>query len=454
MLEYKKMFAPVLSSGFVHKIHERCLEVIKEDRARYNKIYECIESYIIKHKLIRSDVYALLGDQISSLTDEAIKKNIKWDMVQENSYNKHYEVYAQNTFKHANNLCNAVYLTTKNITAQLKTEVPEKEYMLLYDTRAICYVHCLQYHKHIDTFEILQPIEISGFYYLPPEIEIIDIYHKLYSPDEYEMWDKYTIVSDILFKQVDARKEKKIFGGKQPYLNINILHQALIDVFLKNNKDCVLLGNYGGQMLLNHKKNKSDSYSMSWGDKIQICTISSPEKMFSMLQEFIKNKSGMEITMREQDLNIPKDVRTKRYTCYIKIPDQQREQAFFDIFNIAQFELVPYCIINEIRVASYFVLMRFLFIDMWIIRIILRLGKIPKPMGITKITLLWNTISALRKEFGNKDSDITDYIGIYRKYTIDKKLLKLEMESHFPYYPAQYEKKKGQLRIFEDKHKK
>ena len=60
-----------------------------------------------------------------------------------------------------------------------------------------------------------------------------------------------------------------------------------------------------------------------------------------------------EITYREHELHIPKDIRIRRYTIYIQIPCDEdgkcpvRQITLMDIFTNATYELVPWISSNR-----------------------------------------------------------------------------------------------------------
>ena len=83
--------------------------------------------------------------------------------------------------------------------------------------------------------------------------------------------------------------------------------------------------------------------------------------------------------MKEQSLKITNDDRILRNTIYITNTNASKsEKAIIDIFNSASYELIPYNKLSVysgskkqsiVNIGNPYVIMRFLLIDYWTIRI-------------------------------------------------------------------------------------
>jgi hypothetical protein len=276
---------------------------------------------------------------------------------------------------------------------------------------------------------------------MPAEIELIDIYNQLYDPLYFEERDKLLCFEDILYKQVAERKEKNILGGqsckeKKKDL-IEAMKIALVKEWIPENK-YILMGAWAYDYI-----RRGDDLCTN-KEKIQILAKETPENIFGSVQKFIADISDFEITMRQQDLHIPKDFRTKRFTFYfvLKANGKAVEKPFMDVFNSLQYEIIPFHK-NKLLIAGKWVLLRFLFIDLWILRLVRSMNLLSSDILNTKINYLWQIIEFFRKEYKFPDPE---YCGIYKDYNIDKKINNLQGERFFPYYPHIYVGNKGEYR--------
>ena len=199
----------------------------------------------------------------------------------------------------------------------------------------------------------------------------------------------------------------------------------------KGNPKFILIGSWARDWI------KSGDAICANAEKVQLVGDASPAYLQNILQSYISQPQECPVTYREQELHIPKDFRTNRYTYYLSFQNDkgQVEKPFLDFFNSASFELVPYRIVNNIAIAHKYFILRFLFIDLWIIRIVKKLGLINAEVLNKKINHLWDNIEYFRAE----DSiSKLEFLGIYRDYMIDKKMNTLGVKTPYPYYPEIY----------------
>ena len=369
-------FSSILLGGFMDNITKKALEYIANERNQYKVVYETIEAYCRKHKLIVSNKYILC--------DKADETN--------NTYKKIYRIYTSNPFRHANNLTNEIYQKMiKDYNAKytrLKTIKENEEFVIEYDLRQMVMMYKLQKHKNKEPIDIIKPISIKNIFYMPSEIELIDIYHILYDPSQYSDWDEAIQYEKILFKQVEDRKEKGILGAsdckERKKQMIESLKIDLITQWLINRDNTILIGPWARDWI------KVGDKICTNIEKIQIISNTHPEELLHELKKIVMKISKFEVSMREQELHIPKDFRTNRYTYYINPYTTHgiTEKPFLDLFNCANFEVVPSIKINGLCIGTKYVILRFLFIDLWIIRII-------KSMGLLSQLILQKKIDEL-----------------------------------------------------------
>lgn len=424
------MFGELLKSGFLDRIKESAIDTIREDRDNFKLVFQLIEDYCARHKVIISNKWVLTDgrDSLQALMD------------------KSYKLYVAGPFKHANSLTNLLHeeLTRKKIvkaqTLILKTAKEQEEFTITYDTRIIATVYKLQKHKTVESINIIKPTTVGKLLYMPAEIELIDVYHNLYCMSDYKDNLKY---EEQLYSKVVERKEAGILGGanckdlKKEFLES--LKVTLVKDWLVKKKNTVLVGSWAYDWLLFRDNLCADV------EKIQIISQYTAEQILSDLQRYIGELAKVTITMREQELHIPKDFRTNRYTYYISIHSERgtTDKPFLDLFNCAAFEAIPCYKLDGIYLANQWVVLRFLFIDLWIIRVVKNLGLLTEQILNKKIEHLWRLIIFFRSGDYPKE-EFLEFIGVFRDYSIDKKLAALGGKFFQPYYPetslAQFKK--------------
>lgn len=203
-------------------------------------------------------------------------------------------------------------------------------------------------------------------------------------------------------------------------------------------------------------------------EKVQIVGQISPEKLLAALRKYTGKFSKAPIVMRNQNLHIPKDFRTLRTTYYMAVAVDRRtvEKPFLDLFNCAEFECVPYTRVDLLCLADPWMIMRFLLVDMWIVRMIYSMDLIGADIFKKKMDELWAAFvvvhgkrearekSALRGVESSgvelredlseaelyEDSQESElcWTGVFRNAKVDKKIADQQSKRAIPYYPEMY----------------
>lgn len=434
-------FNDILENGFLDDVQERALSVVKKDRDEFKKIFDIIDQYCIKNNLIISNKYDLLcyPDSI------------------ENIINMTYSIYSNNPFRHANKLANDLHKKNPNDPnrkyIRLRT-ISEKEIFAIdYNFRQIAVFYKIQGYQKQEPVSIIKPTVINDIMYMPAELELIDIYHVLYDPSRFSEKDIAKKEEERLFKYVYRRKKRGVIGNDEnnekkcspckevKKQRIEAIKLKLINEWLPDQKNMILIGPWAYDLI----KNKSMELNTNI-EKIQLISDLNVDEFKLILEKYVNQLSHFSISYREQDLHIPKDIRTKRFTFYIQFPTNKGivEKPFLDLFPVASFEVIPYYDFNKIKVGEKNVLLRFLFIDMWVIRVIESLGLLTKDILQIKFDYLWDLINYVRNEF-NTD-ELVNFFGVHKDPIIDKKIANLSNKYYYPYYPELYYKKEKKYR--------
>lgn len=425
-------FSTIIDAGFIPTIQNQAIQTIKKERDRYDIVWKTIEEYCIKHSLIISNKYIL-----SDLTDS--KKNI---------CDKIYRIYTSNPFRHANNLTNDIYkkmiADSERRFTRLKTVKENEEFLIEYDMRQMVQIYKVQKHKSGEPTEVIKPVSINNILYMPSELELIDIYHTLYDPNQFKDYNEAFEFEEILFQQVSKRKEHGIIGGScriKKRQMLEALKIGIVSEWLPKQDDIILIGPWA------HDWIKSQKDLCVNVEKIQIIGLITPDKLKHKLQAYTRTLTKFDISIREQQLHIPKDFRTIRFTFYIHINTERGiiEKPFLDLFNCAEFEIIPCVKINNILIGTKWVILRFLFIDLWVVRVIKNMGLLSGDILNKKLVYLWGIIEFFRMEYTMSDQN-KKFIGVHRDSNMDKKISNLEGRTFYPYYPETYFKQNKKYR--------
>lgn len=423
--------ASLVKTDFLSDIKSQALVTIKNDRNRYSLIWQTIEEYCAKNKLIISSNAALLGK-----TDEL-----------DNIFDKTYFIYTSNPFRHANELTNTIHRVAVNEPhrqfTRLRTVQENAEFIIDFDLRPVAYIYKLQKHKSVEPIDIIKPIEIKNIYYMPAEIELIDILHKLYKMEDYE---KNIAFEDMLYRQVYVRKESGVLGASCADDKKQLLEALKVDLVLNwlrgLKKNTILVGPWAYDWI-----RLTSSKLCANVEKIQLISEMQQHELLHLLNKYMKErKLPFCVTMREQELHIPKDFRTSRFTYYVNVDSERGgvEKPFLDLFNCANFEIIPCYTSDKMRIGYKYVMLRFLFIDLWIIRVIKSLNLLTAEVLNKKLIYIWTLVDFFRNYTVNAT---IDFIGVYRDPNVDKKISNLSEKAFYPYYPETYQQTHHKYRI-------
>jgi hypothetical protein len=473
----------LVKSGFVQDLQNKAKEIIKEDRDSFNPVWNVIEQYTKQNQLIISDKFVLTKQQDSLYS----------------LYEKAYKIYTDQPFKHANNLTNLIHKETKNKYIRLKTIYEHEELAIEYNLRIVCTVHKLQSNivsivhpeKHEGQLYLSPEIELIDIYRdlytlnnpqaaIKFESALFEIVEKRKEEgilgrgsckeNQKDLVEgiKVALVKDWLYNM--NKKSKPLVMN----LNSESIEESNDDSIEKIEDEDKLGGRDKRERPKHHKDrykdriynsdsesdNESDagdaetkyiligSWVMNWyklgeqictnTEKVQIVGNTTPDQLKHELQAYISQiNANVQISYKTQELHIPKDFRTTRYTYYIRFQQERGtvEKPFLDFFNSASFELVPYHLHNDIRCGHKYFVLRFLFIDLWVIRIIRKLGVLNADILDKKLNYLWSVILYFRNLVS---TDTPEFIGTYRDFAVDKKLNTVGVKVPYPYYPEMY----------------
>lgn len=454
----------------VGQVWEEEKKIAYADRMQYADVYDIVEQYVSRYNATSQ---IIIGGAIG--INMLLKKERSLDDFT-------YELYTENAFLHANDLVNEI---ARELTAAedpdkvtsagdknrvppriplLKTMIPLDKYSIIVDNRPLISIISLgNVGQKINIISIIEPLNVKTFnakydvLVLSPEMQLIDIYRTLYSPQYVDSWELSIHDEAALFQHIlptlEASPEsvqdaqESLRGQEQdPRKKIQLL---ILHKFIQNNQSLALIGEHALFMLdVNQKENLQPSSFI-----VQLISSRSPEEDFADLQDIL---AGTPISKAVRQLHIMQDFRILRTT--IRTVEDQKEIAY--IYNSAQYDLIPVTRIvspsnDFIQIGNPFVLIRFLLIDLWMLRWVAALGAINERYQKLRIAGIMHRILYLRNALSPKGASfatvdvkhpfmnifqthINDYIGTYDDEIISQKEKIKDQRKFRDYYPQEY----------------
>jgi hypothetical protein len=367
----------------------------------YNSIYKHICKFIKQHHLLVS------RDQ--------------------SSFSYTYIIYGSHIFQYANMLSNELVSFTPYV--RLNTILKNKEFVIEVDG-----IRMVIFHNIDQSFvKIMSNTSEENKTKLSPDIELIDIYHKLYSPQKYNDWE------DLY------RYEKRVWAEFNKIRSMIIATPAAkgggpIDLpglaleWVKGQDDCVLIGDRAAGLL-----NKRNSH---FTNAIQFISADT-ETTIEQLKKYMTASAGVELVVKKHGINLPGDFRVSKYI----ISSKNGGKYVANIYNSAEFELVPYIMKAGFKIGIYPVLLRFLFMDIWFLRTLRFFNIINQNSYVSGFKQILGNVdnvhSSFMKKIKNDEYGSTQFIGTYIDEIVDKK----NIVTPFPYWPAKYKNDTGKFRV-------
>jgi hypothetical protein len=431
------------------------MKYVMEERAKLKGIIDSIREYIVKNPdIIISDVNKIAE------ADENINLSTL--------------LYCNNTLRHANNMTNWIFAQNKDVpyisTVQLRTIVEKEEFKIDYMAKTIVHLFSLAPYspdkKQWNYAKAIKPVTIDGLPYMPPEIEIIDIYNQLITDGE----SKNTLqLESILYNKLNSKMggldekkggdlaEKK--GGKTPTgirkpcadtkrEMVDIIKISTVQEWLAEQPDTIVLGSWGYNLW------KLGSRELCLNpDRIQLISMRGADSIIASLTKHVRSIIGSNIQISKSDvheLNLPKEFRTQRTVLSIVIPSITgiKEKPFLELFNVADHTPTPAVKLeNKYLVASKWVMCRFLFIDAWSMLLLKTYDKVDPGTYAERMSKTNKILESIKESY----NEPTHIIGKYEEYAISRiirtKAITKETRRFEPYIPYYSLKKNNKLRV-------
>jgi hypothetical protein len=369
-------------------------------------VYAAIEHYIIDHRLLVSDE--------------------KQDVI------RAFKIYGPSIFFHANALANMLAGLMPWI--QLNTDVHELEFTIVVDSVPLVHM----YNVNAEFAKIIEPCieaitSARKIAYVPGEIELVDVYHRLYSPSSAKTWDTLRSFEERQWAAFRATRNNivtcaGVSGGGSGAAE----YTELVLAWAAANPAAIIVGN--------HALTCMSAHSCTTSGAIQL-VVADTKNAIAALRRHITNATGIETNLKKYELNLPSDLRLRKYVLSAKVGKSTYYIA--NVFNSPTYELVPWVQIGSNRIGTLCVLLRFLFIDLWFIRILRHFELLADPDFKRITSVLFDNIDTVHSQWAYESiTEPPSYIGIHVDEAISKKV----DQAAFPYWPAKYKAEHGSYR--------
>jgi hypothetical protein len=441
--------------------------IMDNDRMLYRVFFELTERFCAEHHVI-------IGGRIGAdlLVGRAFTKDsFQWDL------------YCDDAFANAK-LLTGVLATAHSPhiparTVALDTNIKHKEFTISVNARPLFKIFALDKYRGVDMAKLMKPPTRPGYFTESPmlciseELQLIDMYRALYSPSHIADWATDLETESALFPMVcGAGRDATINASpanKPQHASICAIHAKLMSYKDPRDHDYVLIGDLALLMRGIDDTARSGGHS----SRLQFITGAPIESVVVHFDRVIKGARGTgrtggavsggivggsngskaasmtasKIIFARYLLNIPGDFQIVKYTLYLTTGKDQTPLA--DVFNSAQYELIPFTPITyenqgaaaSYRVANLWVLMRFLFIDIWALRLIAALSGGSPDAKISTRKASAAAVRACIVADVASTFQLVNYTGVYVNEAVAKKKLIKALGDRFPpYYPAQVKK--------------
>lgn len=434
------MFKNLIDTNFFKIISETANNtIIKQDRLKYKKVFDLLREKIIEYS--DDDNNKIIFSNVNKLIDYD-KKN---DIIENNM-----TLYTIHARKITTELTNIIH-TKFGKFVQMRAIIPNEEYDIMFDMRNLVKIYRIDRYKKVNLIDLFNTICIDKLLYFPTAVELIDIYHKLYLPQYNEEWDLISDHENILYKYIISEKH----GGEIKKKCVECKIKRKLDVYqikllmLKflNNENFVFVGNWAHNII------EGDIKSVDDNSNIQIISENSIDVDYNNIIEYLSEFTNYGIFYKKKKLYIPKDNRIFKYTFYIKYPTFGKsivDKQFLDIYNCGTYELIPFVPFKydklNLKIGNIFVQLRFLLIDLWILKLLKHIKSIDTETYNIKNEHILKNMKKIKKLLpGGFDNYKDKYIGInfdekiYQKIDISKKEIK--RSSYYPELSMKNDKK-------------
>lgn len=398
-------------------------DIVMEIRMKDKLAYEVVEDYMIKENFI---VSGNMG--VKLLLDE--ERGMK-DFI--------YTCFCEDSFYHANNLANVLYKAVceakfdpEERIVSMRTVRQNQKYAISFNRNIIIELFELKKVGGIETRDIITPSRVKLFsekrvLALPPEVQLLDIYQSLYSPISAGDWLDLDTSEKKLRNWLSARLAKGGDESKKKSTIPNNVQKIILTMLTKPHHTMALSGEFAMQKLKIIDNPK----------RIVHLTSTDIDKDLVFIKTELSNVyPNVPITHTKRNMNLLNDFRLVKVS--IKMGGESDSREIIHMYNSGEYELLPYQVIDGIKVMHPYVLLRFALIEIWTLKWIKALKIIPDTVAdekysyiVANINKLWGHLAKMTIE---EKFQSQNYHGYYIKEDLAYKMYLQKNKKRFPYY--------------------
>jgi hypothetical protein len=394
--------------------------MIENDRSLFYPYFEAAEKFCADNDIIiggNVGVDLLLGRKIHH-------ESQPWDL------------YCSEPYQTAKTLADTLYGVKNahidNTTCALQTNIKNRELTITIDTRIMFRIYLMDKYRGADLVAIMSPVTVTGYFgsqikIFPREIVLIGLYQGLYTPAKFKLWQQ---LIDNEAKLIGKTGGDVTGGGD---FNKSIAADILLKSLCRDPR-VVVIGEFAADALgAGAKINKT---------RLQIITNIPVDELCEITSRALSNEkdklrrlkvTNSKVISAKYFLNIPSDFQIIKHTIYAIVNGEQ--VALYDTFNSTEYEMIPWIQRDRIQCAHPFVILRFCYIDIWIMKLINGMNRNNSlDSRISSIEALAEHARRLLFLYPMFQTD--NYAGINTSETVAKKKL-IGKGPRIPnYYPA------------------
>lgn len=397
--------------------------IMTNDRMLYRPFFEAAERFCVERSV-------LIGGRVGA--DLLVDKPIDLTSF-------YWEIYTDNAFAVAKDFTQAMSeVKSPHVpanTASMRTNIKHREFTVIINAQMFFKVYALDQYRGIKLATLMGPTPRMGYFgstvaCIPATIQLISIYRNLYTPAKAGSWPSEFELEAKLFARIGGGDIVGAGGD-----NVKATAHQMQELVL----DDILIGDYAFKAL----------GLAGTPQRVQIISSRSPEDICLAWTRILRSKSsrGYKLTHVKFALNILDDFQLVKHTIYVN--DGRDQAPLADVYNASAHEMIPFRVSTQagrsVRVAGLWVLMRFLFIDMWVLRLINALGGHTGPHA--RVDALMRRAYEVRALIMKAPADTfqdTDYEGCYVDERVAKNKFIKGIGDNFPtFYPAVAGQKQG-----------
>ena len=394
---------------------------------QYLPIYKAVIDYVRGNGLMLSDVETLVRRERSVMSVFAI--------------------YGGDISRHANRLANI--LAGINIYVVMYTTTRGEDYSITVDGNRMVQL----YDVHARLAASIVPVVVDGVKMYPPEMELIEVYHRLYLPNYAGEWGGLCEVEGVLRaaalgggadggadggRRKRGRDKKKDRGEGEAQGEKKggpLWTAAVVMGWLRGRDDCLVVGVNAVNVMAG-----VDRYVQ----KFQVVTGGDVEGVVDGFAAMVLQCSGARVQRKLHRVGLATEPRLTK-TVVSVAREGGGYTAVLDVFNAATYELVPYTVRAGVKVGHPYVVKMFLLIDLWLVRILGAL-KLMDRGGVERIAAgIAGDMGRVDEVGGAFGSGGEEYLGVHVDLARFKQKASLE-NGCYPYYPEQQRYQKGGYR--------